>query len=225
MPPAIIVVGYEGKMARALREACETEKLPFKIFSEKAPKDLRVEDFRNSRGVIDFSLPSETKQLIEMAIEAKVPLVCGTTGFETELKIQKFFEEASQSIPILWDSNFSLGVEWACRSAEVLGQMAKAPIEILDIHHIHKRDRPSGTALKIRDRILAARPNAEIRIRSERIGEVFGEHRISATFDDQSVEIVHRALSRRPFAYGALLAFEWLEEKQKGFYSVKDIIK
>lgn len=221
----IILVGYSGKMSKALQSLMAEKKTPFKIFSAQAPSELRIETFNGSAGVIDFSLPDATEGILAKVCAAGVPYVCGTTGFANKEGIIKSLAQASASIPIVFDSNFSLGVEILCAASELLAAAIKTPIEIVDIHHIHKRDKPSGTALKIRDRILSANQTAPIQIKSERIGEVFGEHKVIAQFADESIEFIHRAHSRLPFAAGALKALEWARNQKPGLYSVKDVLK
>jgi 4-hydroxy-tetrahydrodipicolinate reductase len=219
----VVIVGYSGKMSKIVHEVLSTKKIPHKFWSEKAPGTDRVNDFAAAAGVIDFSLPEVTNKVLPLVERAKVPYVCGTTGFASNDSARKEFERVAREAPIVWDSNFSLGVELLAKASELLARSISDTIQITDIHHIHKRDKPSGTALKLNERMLSANPKASIQIESQRVGEVFGEHHVRAIFDDQSVDWIHRAHSRKPFAEGALRALEWAKTQKPGLYSMKDI--
>jgi 4-hydroxy-tetrahydrodipicolinate reductase len=228
-PSYIVVVGYTGRMPKLIQSLLEEQKIAFRVYSSKAPDSIRVSDFKESYGVIDFSDASATGGLLQKAVEAKVAFVCGTTGYAQRAEIEKQFREAAKIIPIVWDSNFSLGIEMLCQLSEsALKQTesirSKTKIAITDIHHIHKKDSPSGTALKIQDRI---EKNFKVLtpIESQRIGEVVGEHRVSISFDEETIEIIHKAHSRRPFAAGAISALQWAAKQKPGFYTMKDILK
>jgi 4-hydroxy-tetrahydrodipicolinate reductase len=221
----IVLVGCFGKMSKVLQSLCQERNLPYRLWSEKAPVELRVSDFKNVEGVVDFSLPEATDQVSKLAHEARVPYVCGTTGFRSRPEILSHFQKLAREIPIVFDSNFSLGVEILCKTAETLAQNSPTEIALTDIHHSQKKDAPSGTALKIRDRMLMKSPSAKVQIHSIRVGEIFGEHRLLVSFQDQTLEFVHRANSRRPFASGALDALKWAARQKPGLYSMEDVLK
>lgn len=220
----VVVVGFAGRMSQLVRAVLQERSIELKVFSSKAPPELKIDDFRGSAGVIDFSQPEATEKILKMAVEAKVPLVCGTTGFSDRSAIERRFRESAQSIPIVWDSNFSLGVEVLCQLSERAAQRLMSSAAITDIHHIHKKDAPSGTALKIQDRIKAS-ASVSTTIESIRIGEVFGEHKVSFTNQDETIEIVHKAHSRKPFASGAVSALEWASQQRPGFYTMKEVLQ
>ncbi|MDB5036861.1 MAG: dapB [Bacteriovoracaceae bacterium] len=221
---AIVLVGSTGKMSRILQELCQEQKLPFKVFSEKASPALQIKNFSGTKGVIDFSLPDATEKICRMAIEANVPYICGTTGWKSKSEIDNLFTEASKKIAVVKDANFSLGVEILSEASEILAKALSSELLITDIHHSQKKDAPSGTALKIEARMKKANPKSLVKINSIREGEVFGEHRILATFEDQTLEFIHRAHSRKPFASGALKALEWASKQKPGLYSMKDVL-
>jgi len=219
----VILVGTQGRMSQALQNLLQRRKISYKIFGAPG-KTREIETFDGASGVIDFSLPAATSEILEKAVAAKVPVVCGTTGWTQPAIFSSLFQTAAQKIPIVWDSNFSLGIELLCQSLENLALHCDGPFEILDRHHIHKKDAPSGTALKIKARIEAANPKAVCEIESIREGEDAGEHRVSLRFGDESLELSHQAYSREIFAAGALKALEWVQNQPAGLYSMKEVI-
>lgn len=219
-----VIVGSQGRMSQALQNSFHQHWRPFKLFSPKAPVPLRVGDFKGSDGVIDFSSPDVSRLVVDLAFEAKVPLVCGTTGWKSPVDFDETFLVASKTIPIVWDSNFSLGIEMLSQVGELIAEKIGNPLSITDIHHMHKKDAPSGTALKLAKRIQEAKPGIQVSIQSVRLGEIPGEHRILASFEDETLEFTHRAHSRRPFSEGAMKALKWAQKQKPGLYSMKDVL-
>jgi len=182
--------------------------------------------------LIDFTLPGGTGPAAQWCSARNVALLSGTTGL-TEDDI-KALENASLKVPVLWAPNLSHGVALMTslvrQAANVLGTRAK--ISISDIHHQHKIDAPSGTALALaaaalegRSECPAGSSNAdkgEPAFSSVREGEVVGEHTVSFAMPDEVIEITHRALDRDVFAKGALKAGEWLVQQAPGYYSTSD---
>lgn len=220
----VVIIGSQGRMSKILQEIAAEKKIQTKNFS-RDPSFRSIQDFNGSVGVIDFSLPDATSELVSLAETAKVPFICGTTGWKSTPERLKVFEKASKTIPVVWDSNFSEGIEVLCQMAEVLAKKTNSEVKIMDVHHIHKKDAPSGTALKIRDRMMSAQPSSKISIESIREGEVFGEHQISIELNGEKVSLSHSALSRRPFAEGAFKALAWAQKQKPGLYSMKDILQ
>jgi len=211
-------------MSKMLQEILSNEKKDFKIFARDASK-RELQNFKGALGVIDFSSMEATPSIVKLCVEAGCPLVCGTTGWKSKAEAIKIFEVASQQIPILFDSNFSLGIEVFCQMAEKAALISDTAFKITDIHHIHKKDSPSGTALKIEARIRNIQPGAKIRIESIREGEVAGEHRLSFQLEHENLELVHRAESRQAFAIGAIKALDWLVNQKPGIYNMQDLFK
>ena len=182
--------------------------------------------------LIDFTLPGGTGLAAQWCSARNVALLSGTTGL-TENDINAL-EDASLKVPVLWAPNLSHGVALMTslvrQAANILG--ARANISISDIHHQHKKDAPSGTALALataamegRSNCLAKSSNAEEgepAFSSVREGEVVGEHTVSFAMPDEVIEITHRALNRDVFAKGALKAGEWLVKQAPGYYSTSD---
>jgi 4-hydroxy-tetrahydrodipicolinate reductase len=194
--------------------------------------------------LIDFSAPDALRESLDRAIAANVPILVGTTGLTP--KHHKMIEEASSKVAVIYAPNTSLGINLL----KDLVEQATArlgpdwDIEILEMHHRHKVDAPSGTALMLAqsaakgrgstvqelsrfDRISEhphAREPGTIGYASLRGGSVAGEHLVILATDGERVELGHRADSRKIFARGALAAARFLVGKQAGLYSMRDVI-
>ncbi len=170
---------------------------------------------------IDFTFHTATKQHLEAALRAGKPLVIGTTGHSVE-EIKEI-EEASKSIPILYSPNFSFGIalctDIVSRIAKALG--AASTIAIVETHHIHKKDSPSGTAMGLAN----AMEGQKIAIQSIRSGEIVGEHTVIFECGHERIELKHTAHSRDAFAAGALVGAKFLLNQPAGLYSLKDLFK
>ena len=183
--------------------------------------------------LIDFTLPGGTRAAAKWCSSNGTALLSGTTGL-TDEDIQAL-HDASLKVPVLWAPNLSQGIALMSallrQTAEALGEHAK--IAITDIHHIHKVDAPSGTALALSCAVMEGRSRrlqgpghqndeGEPVITSVREGEVIGEHTVSFVLSDEEIEITHRANTRDVFAKGALNAGEWLVLQEAGYYSTND---
>src|SRR5438128_413946 len=174
---------------------------------------------------IDFSHPDAITEICRSALRHNKPLVIGTTGHSQERR--RTIEEAAQSLPIVFASNFSVGVNvlfWLSRkAAELLGRDFNP--EIIETHHKMKKDAPSGTAKTLAEVLKAARKTKdEILIQSIREGEVVGEHTVIFTGPCERLELTHQAASREIFARGALRAAKWIVGKPPGLYSMQDVL-
>lgn len=193
--------------------------------------------------IIDFGTSKNTKSVVELAAKYKKPLVIGVTGLDESLL--QHIKEVSLVIPILQSPNMSVGVNLLFKLAEMAAIVLKDEydIEILDIHHRHKKDSPSGTAMKIKEVLLSAlgrsesnviygrhgnaygeRDNKEIAIHSMRAGEVIGDHTVFYFSPDERIEISHKARDRRTFAVGAVKASEFLSEQKLGLFRMFDVL-
>ena len=172
---------------------------------------------------IDFSNASSIDEVCRAASQNRKALVIGTTGHSTEQR--QLIEKTAKSLPIVFASNFSVGVNalfaLARRAAEIFGSEF-AP-EIIETHHKMKKDAPSGTA-KTLGEILKAELKFEIPIESIREGDVVGEHTVTFVGPGERLELTHRAGSREIFARGALRAAEWVVGKSPGLYSMQDVL-
>lgn len=193
--------------------------------------------------IVDFSLPQATSANIDAAVEAGVGLVLGTTGIDDTTRAK--LELASERIPIVFAANFSVGVtlllKLASIAAAALGPQWDA--EIFELHHRHKRDAPSGTALRVgkavadatgrkleeviraaRDGDVGPRGDREIGIVALRGGDSVGEHTLLFIGASERLELTHRAFDRAIFARGALRAARWLADREPGLYDMTDVL-
>jgi len=193
--------------------------------------------------LIDFSAPAATRLRIKECLDFKTAMVIGTTGLSDD-DVQQI-KKASQSIAIVQAPNMSAGVNLIF---SVVGSIAKAlgpdyDIEIIEAHHRHKKDAPSGTALKIAEVIADAigaelskaavfgrqgavgeRKKGEIGILAKRSGDIVGTHTISFGTIGEEIELTHRATSRDTFALGALRAAKFAASREAGLYSMQDVL-
>lgn len=192
---------------------------------------------------VDFTMPEAMLAHLELAVAAKKAMVIGVTGL-TDAQYQQM-QQASQHIPIVWAPNMSVGVNLLLHlvqtAAKVMGQTAD--IEIIEAHHRFKKDAPSGTAMAIgasiakvldrdlskvavygREGMIGEREKRTIGFATVRGGDIIGDH--TALFADlgERLEISHKASSRNTFAQGALRAAMWLQNKQRGLYSMQQVL-
>ena len=192
--------------------------------------------------VIDFSLPDACEILLEGAMKTPKPLVIGTTGLNThQLNLLK---NASEKMPILYATNMSLGVALLNNLVEQAASALKEfDIEIVEMHHKHKKDAPSGTALTLgehaargrgleldkvrvsgRDGNIGERSKEEIAVMAIRGGDIVGRHTVGFYNDGEFLELNHTATSRNTFSKGAIKAGEWLADKEAGLYTISDCL-
>jgi 4-hydroxy-tetrahydrodipicolinate reductase len=203
------------------------------------PRDI----LRNADVAIDFSLPDACAAVAAAAVRERTPLVCGVTALDaTSLSA---LQAASAHIPLLYERNMSFGIAVMQRlveqAAAALGSEFNA--SIAEIHHRHKRDAPSGTALKLGEALAAGRgqefqtvyhydpdgslgePSAgDIVYSVSRQGENPGEHLVRFASDNEILQLIHQVSNRRVFAQGALRAAGWLVGQRAGFYCLRDIV-
>lgn len=198
--------------------------------------------FEAAAVVIDVTTPAATAHHVALAAGTGTPLVIGTTGMSTTARAE--IETASRRTPVLVAANFSLGVNLLLalveQAAARLG--TEFDIEILEMHHRHKVDAPSGTALALGEAAAAGRgvaldevqrlsregqggtrPRGEIGFASLRGGDVAGEHKVMFAAEGERLELGHIATSRAIFARGALAAALWLADKPAGLYRMQDV--
>lgn len=192
--------------------------------------------------VIDFSLPEATEVMLEAVLEIPKPLVIGTTGLNAhQLNLLK---QASENMPILYATNMSLGVALLNKLVHQAAAALKGfDIEIVEMHHRHKKDAPSGTALTLgesaatgrglalekvrisgRDGNIGERSTDEIAVMALRGGDIVGRHTVGFYNDGEFIELNHTATSRSTFSKGAIRAASWLVDKEAGLYSIGDCL-
>jgi 4-hydroxy-tetrahydrodipicolinate reductase len=177
--------------------------------------------------IVDFSLPAATVSVVRAVCQAGKPLVCGVSGLDdTQMAA---LDDASASIPLVYDRNMSQGIavlqDLVQRAARSLGD--DFAIEIHETHHIHKKDAPSGTALKLGEAVLQAKDAGNddaIRYESERRGEVPGDHDVIFSSPTERLSLRHSVTTRQVFAEGALRAARWVVSQSPGLYGMHDVL-
>ncbi|MCM2336166.1 MAG: 4-hydroxy-tetrahydrodipicolinate reductase [Pseudomonas sp.] len=232
--PRVIVHGARGRMGQALlRLAGERSDLQLvAAVSRSAPPQRVVDGIAHFAGseldglpafdvAIDFSLPEGFDSILALCQSRGAALVSGTTGLEPAQR--DAMAAAATRIPLLWASNFSLGV--AVLSELVERAAAALPgwdCDIVESHHVHKQDAPSGTALTLG--ACAEQGGASPRYASIRAGDIVGEHLVQFAAPGERIELVHRATNRDIFARGALHAAARLVGRPPGQYRVRDLL-
>ncbi len=185
-----------------------------------------VEIVANCDVLVDFTLPEATAAVIDAVIAHRVPLVCGVSGFGAAE--EALLDSAAAVVPVVHDRNMSRGIAVLERLARdaAAGLGSDFDVEIHETHHVHKKDAPSGTALKLGEAIAAARgiDPANIHYESERRGEVLGEHTVILRSSTEEVTLGHSVTTRQVFAEGALHAARWIGGQAPGRYSMQDVL-
>jgi 4-hydroxy-tetrahydrodipicolinate reductase len=177
--------------------------------------------------LIDFSLPAATNEVLAAAALHHTPLVCGVSGL-SEQQVESLVT-AAREVPVVYDRNMSLGVAVLERvvrdAAKALGH--EFEVEISETHHVHKKDAPSGTALKLGEAIAQARGEAgmdDFRFESQRIGDVPGDHEVILRSPTERLTFGHSVTTRQVFVDGALRAARWIVDQPPGLYSMSDVL-
>lgn len=240
----IAILGY-GKMGRIIEQfAIERgHEVVLKVNVDNL-EDLSIPNLEKADVAIDFSTPDSALSNIEICFEAHVPIVVGTTGWYGHLQTVKNKCEESNNT-LLYASNFSIGVNVFFFVNKVLAKiMNRYPqyeVQVEEIHHTHKLDSPSGTAMTIAEGIISelGRKNEwaneligsgeelipkpdQLLIESHRIEDVPGTHTVIYSSEVDDIEFKHKAHSRAGFALGAVMAAEWLEDRT-GFFNISDM--
>lgn len=234
----IALIGY-GKMGKTIERLAIAagHSVPLKIGRDNTG-DLNAERLKVVDVAIEFSRPENAFENICRCLEAGVPIVCGTTGWLAKIETVKALCLERKGA-FLYASNFSIGVNLFFALNRQLAQlMANYPQyepNLLEIHHIHKLDAPSGTAITLAEDLMALHPEKqkwvntfsgapnELAILSERIGEVPGTHEVRYVSPIDTITIRHEAHSREGFAHGALVAAEWIVGKE-GCFEMRDVL-
>ena len=238
----IAITGSNGRMGRALIRAVKINP-----DVSQGPMLNRVDDInlvlKDFDVLVDFTRPEATLEALSICQNAGKAMVIGTTGFSDEAL--KIIDQASSDIPIVFAPNMSVGVNLTLKlletTAKVIG--TDSNIEIVEAHHRHKVDAPSGTALKMGEVIANAlgrnlsecavygregteqpRDKQTIGFSSIRGGDVVGEHSVTFFMEGERVEITHKASSRMTYANGAIKACQWLTNQANGVYSMQDVL-
>ncbi|MBI2342132.1 MAG: 4-hydroxy-tetrahydrodipicolinate reductase [Deltaproteobacteria bacterium] len=237
----IILAGAAGRMGQAILNVLPSFRglsLAGAVAEKGHPKDGKP-IYKNTRlssdisGIInngdvlvDFTTAEASINNLKIAAASKKPVVIGTTGHSPEQRSEIL--SLSKIVPVVFSPNMSVGVNlmWKLieESASVLEKDYQ--IDIIETHHVHKKDAPSGTAKKMIEAVAASGGYdlKKIKVKSIREGEVVGDHTILFTSPYERLEITHRAFSREVFAAGALRAALWVVDKKAGLYSMSDVL-
>jgi len=220
----VLLVGAAGRMGKTIVDLAKSDP-NIQIVAQCDLGDTIEPAMKDCDVMIDFSHVDAVDEICRTALRHRKSLVIGTTGHSKEQR--KMIEETAQSLPIVFASNFSVGVNvlfWLTRKAtELLGSDFNP--EIIETHHKMKKDKPSGTAKTLAEIVKRARnSDSQIPIQSIREGEVVGVHTVTFGGAGEYLELTHRADSRQIFARGALRAAHWVIGKSPGLYSMEDVL-
>ena len=220
----VLLVGSAGRMGKVIVDLAKREP-NIEIAAQCDLGDDVAAAMQNCDVAIDFSQPGAVEEICRAALQDRRPLVIGTTGHSPEQR--RLIEETAKSVPIVFASNFSVGVNalfaLTGKAVKILGD--EFDLEIIETHHVMKKDAPSGTAKTLAEILKQARKSdKKIPIQSIREGEVVGEHTVIFDGAGERLELVHRARSRETFAKGALRAAEWVIGKPAGLYTMQDVL-
>ena len=220
----------------------ESKKINKKINGVKIDIN-REQAFKNANLIIDFTIPKSTFEVLKIASKLKKKVVIGTTGFskKEEILIKKF----SKKIPILKAGNMSLGINLLMYLTEIASKSLGNNFlsKVYEVHHKHKIDYPSGTALMLSKGIADGKNkdlqtlmgkkylnkksfpySKKINFNSMRKGEVIGEHEVKFSSGKEIVTLNHESFDRALYSEGALTAAKWLKNKKPGLYSMRDLL-
>ncbi len=232
----IAILGY-GKMGKAIEKIAlkRNHKIIFLL-----DKNITKGKLSDADVAINFSVPDSAYDNIMMALKLKIPVVSGTTGWLKYYdKIKKFCEK--RKLSFLYSSNFSIGVNLFFKLnlylAKLMNNNKEYIVKIDETHHINKLDKPSGTAISLAEDIISnsdfnnwqlndgnnSKSDSDLLIDSNRKDDVPGTHNIIYSSKIDKIKISHIANSREGFAFGAIIAAEWIINK-KGVFSMKDVL-
>lgn len=190
----IAVVGYKGKMGSLIYQALRPK---FEVVG--VDKDNSLFDYSNLDLVIDFASAESSVNSARFCLKYNIPLIIGATG-QSDVQNQEI-EEISKQIAVYKSPNFSSGIEAILNLSKSMLELNPSKVEIVEKHHIHKKDSPSGTAIYLYDELKRIY-QGEIEITSIREGEEVGQHSIIFWFDNEKLTLTHNAFSRYAFVNG-----------------------
>ena len=251
----IMITGCMGRMGKQLIKSSKADKnLEIVSLSENfkvnkaiwgvKPSFNNEETIKKADVIIDFTVPKCTFEILKIASKLKRRVVIGTTGFTQ--KEENLIKKFSKKIPILKAGNMSLGINLLIFLTEVASRSLgkKFSSKIFEIHHKHKKDYPSGTALMLGEGIALGKGKdfskligkrflnkksfpygKKVNFNSIRKGETIGEHEVKFSSGKEIITLNHEAFDRTLYSEGALLAAKWLVRKKPGLYNMRDILK
>ena len=238
----ILLNGARGRMGLAIADVAKASDDAVIVASCDSGDDP-AKDIDKCEVVIDFSVQEVTLKIAELAAAHKLPLVIGTTGHSDQTR-KTIVDTVETRIPVVWAGNFSVGVNTlnylTKKAAAILGEHFEP--EVLEMHHHHKKDAPSGTAERLieilreaysldksnvvhgRKGLVGARARKEIGVHAIRGGDIVGEHTVYFCGEGERIELTHRATDRKIFAQGALRAARWAIGKAPGIYNMENVL-
>ena len=250
----LAITGCMGRMGQQIIKSVKSDnnfKLVSLTESKKINKKIngvkidinREQAFKNANLIIDFTIPKSTFEILKIASKLKKKVVIGTTGFSK--KEENLIKKFSKKIPILKAGNMSLGINLLMYLTEITSSSLGKNFlsKIFEIHHKHKKDYPSGTALMLGKGIAIGKNRNfysllgkkflnkknfpygnKINFNSIRKGEVIGEHEVKFSSGKEIITLNHEAFDRALYSEGALSAAKWLMHKKSGLYSMRDLM-
>jgi len=250
----ISITGCLGRMGQQIIKSAQKSK-EFKLISLTENKKINKkisnikpqlncpDAFKNTSVIIDFTVPKSTLEILKIASKLKKRVVIGTTGFSN--KEEALIEKYSKKIPILKAGNMSLGINLLMYITEITSKSLGDDFlsKILEAHHKHKKDHPSGTALMLGKGIAIGKNkdfykltgkkylnkktfpyDKKINFNSIRKNEIIGEHEVTFSSGKERITLNHEAFDRTIYSDGALTAAKWLINKKPGLYSMRSLL-
>ena len=250
----LAITGCMGRMGQQIIKSAKTDKnfkivtlTENRIINKKIhgikPSLNTVEAFKKVNLIIDFTVPKCTFEVLKIASKLKKRVVIGTTGFSK--KEENLIKKYSRKIPILRAGNMSLGINLLMYLTEIASRSLGNNFlsKVFEIHHKHKKDHPSGTALMLGKGVAIGKNKnfykligkkylnkksfpygKKINFNSLRKGEVIGEHEVTFSSGKEIITLNHEAFDRALYSDGALTASKWLMKKKPGLYSMRDLL-
>ena len=250
----LAITGCMGRMGQQIIKSAKNDKnFKLKILTENKKINKKINGikinlnneqvFKKANMIIDFTIPSCTMQVLKIASKLKKRVVIGTTGFSK--KDENQIKTYSKKIPILKAGNMSLGINLLMYLTEVASSSLNDNFlsKVFEIHHKHKKDYPSGTALMLGEGIALGKNKnfykllgrkflnkknfpfgKKINFNSIRKGEIIGEHEVKFSSGKEVITLNHEAFDRSLYSEGALSAAKWLMKKKPGLYSMRDLM-
>jgi len=250
----LAITGCLGRMGQQVIKSTKNEKnfrlvaiTENKIINKKVsglkPQLNSIYAFKNTSVIIDFTIPKCTLEVLKIASKLKKRVVIGTTGFSK--KEENLIKKYSKKIPILKAGNMSLGINLLMYLTEITSKSLGNNFlsKIFEVHHRHKKDHPSGTALMLGKGIAVGKKkefyklfgkkylnkktfpySKKINFNSIRKGEIVGNHKVFFSSGKETITLDHEAFDRALYSEGALTAAKWLMSKKPGLYSMRDVL-
>lgn len=216
----IAIIGINGRMGKEVANALRENNYDFFGID----KNDNFENYKLADILIEFTNRDANVEHIKYVLNEPRKYIIGTTGF-TEEDMELIYK-LSEKTAVFLSYNFSYGLNVLLKFLPLLYQnLLNYDLILYEMHHRHKKDKPSGTAKMILERLKKVNSGLNLEIFSYRIGGIFGEHTLIFSNESEVIEITHRALSRRVFALGVLKAIEFIKNKERGFFNMENLVE